>query len=470
MIDTLQALLMKNIRKHPRLFALVGPLAIVIIVITLLSVATSPPQQVASRESQTTVRYVTAERTDVIPRAIGYGFVKPEKVWNGIMQVAGEVVYRNPDLHVGSILPAGTELIRIDPTDYTLSITRLEANVAATEARLAELNAKEDNIKASLAIEERALELKQNDLERKKSLFKRGNISQAAVDQEERALLNQSQSVQSQRNQLNLMPTQRKAMDAELALANAQLNQARIDLERTSLKLPFDARIAAVNIEETQVVSVGQVAIIADSLARAEVDAQIPLDKFVEILPAENDNGISMDALFSQGDGTTPAVMDAGLHAIIHLKTGNFAAEWPAKVLRLTDQVDPQTRTVGVVVGVDDPYAISAGPRKPPLAKNMYVEVELRGKPRKNVLLVPRAAIHEKRLYVIKDNRLDIRDADIAFIQGNIAVLNGGLEPGEQVVVSDLIPAIPGMLLNPLLDEDASAVMKSRALGEASAS
>jgi len=41
----------------------------------------------------------------------------------------------------------------------------------------------------------------------------------------------------------------------------------------------------------------------------------------------------------------------------------------------------------------------------------------------------------------------------VAFVQSSFAAVESGLEPGEQVVVSELVPAIQGMLLDATLDE-----------------
>jgi hypothetical protein len=50
------------------------------------------------------------------------------------------------------------------------------------------------------------------------------------------------------------------------------------------------------------------------------------------------------------------------------------------------------------------------------------------------------------------DQRLKRVPIEIEFLQADIAVIKSGLSGGEQVVVTDLIPAIPGMLLDPLID------------------
>jgi multidrug efflux pump subunit AcrA (membrane-fusion protein) len=64
------------------------------------------------------------------------------------------------------------------------------------------------------------------------------------------------------------------------------------------------------------------------------------------------------------------------------------------------------------------------------------------------------------------DNRLKIKKVSIAYSQGNLSVLASGLKSGEQVVVSDLIPAIEGMLLTPVNDKTVEQSLAKAAGGE----
>ena len=73
--------------------------------------------------------------------------------------------------------------------------------------------------------------------------------SAAAADTEERNLLGRQQSIQSLRNILNLLPTEKQKLDAQLSSARICIQNAKRDLERTTITLPFDARIAEVNVE-----------------------------------------------------------------------------------------------------------------------------------------------------------------------------------------------------------------------------
>jgi len=86
----------------------------------------------------------------------------------------------------------------------------------------------------------------------------------------------------------------------------------------------------------------------------------------------------------------------------------------------------------------------------------MYLKVELTAKAFP-ALTVPRSAIHEGHLYLMdQDNRLLIEPASIAFYQDDMAVLQ--TPPShKQLVTTDLIPAVKGMLLKPVTNHVAEA-------------
>jgi hypothetical protein len=129
-------------------------------------------------------------------------------------------------------------------------------------------------------------------------------------------------------------------------------------------------------------------------------------------------------------------------------------AEWNAEFVRFSDTVDPETRTMGVVVAVDRPFDKVIPGYRPPISKGMFVKVVLSGRNQAQRLLVPRAAIREGAVYVAdQSNRLRRRVVKTLFSQGDVSVIAEGLEPGERVVVSDLVPAVEGMLLQVQVDE-----------------
>ena len=442
------------------------PIAIGVVVFVLLAGGRAPPTVAPPQETAVPVRVIEVQPVQFVPWALGYGHVEPGAVWHAVAEVGGKVIERNPRLERGRLMFAGEVLLRIDPADYELAIARTDANLESIDAQLSEWEIQQANTEMSLAIERRGLDLLEEDLERKNRLFRNGNISEASVEDAEREVLVQSQRVQDLENQLNLLPAQRAVLEASRRLTLAQRDEAALDLERTVIRLPFDARIAEVDVEPTQFVNVGEVLAVADGIAVAEVNAQVPLDRMRPLIPTTLD----LAALTQEQLSDLPGRL--GLDAVVRLRIGDFEAEWPARVDRISETIDPQTRTMGVFVAVDDPFRQIDPGIRPPLTKNMFVEVELRGEPRDGVLVVPRAAVYgtldgSHHVFIADDqDRLERRAVVTDTPQGDTAVVRDGLQPGERVVVSDLIPAIEGMKLDPALDERVQDSLVASATGE----
>ena len=414
-----------------------------------------PPAEIASK-----VRVIAVPRVTVVPRVLGFGTVQPDKVWGAVAQVSGKITEIHPQLKKGAILPAGAVLLRIDPTDYRLTVDRIKADIRASQAKLTEMRIRRQNTRASIDIENRSLRITQRELKRKRDLATRGAGSQAAVDQEERALLSMRQSVQNLQNSLNLIPAEESRLQAEVSALKAQLADAELDLTRTTITNPFDSRIADVKVERTQFVNQGQVMATADSIAISEVTAQVSIDKMLQLLSGRDFSSVSIANI---ADNLNQIL---GLTPIVRLRTGKYSPEWKGRVVRVSDTIDPQTRTVGVIVAVRNPYQQSADRNRPPLAKNMFVEVELQGQPQKGQIVIPRSALHGNRVYVVKDDmRLEFRNVTTRFNQGRLVLIESGLNAGDRIIVSDLVPAIEGMLLDPIADPATDALIQSEAAG-----
>lgn len=421
----------------------------------------SEPEREPPAEKARPVSVITVPTVDFVPRAIGYGSVQPGRSWGAVAEVSGRIVFKHALLESGELITGGLEVLRIDPVDYQLAVESTKSKIRGAVAQIAELDVGEQNARQSLEIERRGLELAERDLERKRTLLKRGSIAQATVDESERTVLSRRQAVQGHRGTLALVPAEREVLEANLALYQVELAQAERNLERTRIVTPFDGRVAAVNVEERQFVAVGQVLAVIDGLDTAEVAAQISLERVRHLLAASDFSGRDielrdMGSVFEQ----------LGLTAIVRLRSGDLEVVWEARFARIRETVDPATRTVGVVVAVDDPYRRARAGQRPPLAKNMYVEVELSGKPVKGSIVIPRLALHDGTVYLLGgDNRLQRRSVTVGIRQGGFAAITKGLEAGDRIVTGDLVPAIDGMLLIPVDDPDELQTLMDEATG-----
>jgi membrane fusion protein, multidrug efflux system len=446
-----------------RKLLIIPPILIGIAVLYYMASGREAPERNPPEERVRAVRVIAAEPSPLVPRVTGFGSVYPGTVWSAIAQVSGEAVHVHPDLKKGAILAAGTEIIRISTADFALAISQAQANIRSAEAKLAELDITGTNTSDLLKIEKSGLELRESELARKQDLLDRGTVAQSALELEQRETLAQRKRVQDLENALRLLPTQRAVQEEQIAVYRAQLDSAELNLARTHIKLPFDARIAEVNVETAQFIQAGGTLVIADSLDIAEVEAQIPVSQFRALVRAGAPDGLP--AVIS-AQSISQIIRTIGFEAVVRLNSGNDFIEWPARFARISDTLDPKTRTIGAIVAVDEAYATASPGERPPLTKGMFVEIEIRIPARQDRIIVPRAALHDGSLYIANaDDRLDIRPVTIGLVQGDLAVIDSGIAPGERIVVSDLIPAVAGMLLQPMPDDALLARLKADAAG-----
>jgi RND family efflux transporter MFP subunit len=424
------------------------PVLIGILVLILAAGGREPPQRVERGETSHPVRVVEALQVDLVPEAEGYGEVRPARVWAAVAQVAGRIVEIHPQLRDGEILPAGTLLLRIDPVDYELKL-------AQAQAELAELDVQAQNNQASLALDQRNLRLAQRERERLADLAAKGTASQSALDSAERAVINARTAVQNTENTLALLPTRRRLLEA-------RATQAERDLANTVLRAPFDLRVADLAVEQDQYVGIGQTLFRGDSTDRVEIVAQFAM--------------ASLRRLFAGQERRIPSVAEmqtdlaefTGFRPVVRMDLGGTVAEWPAEFVRFSDQVDPATRTLGVVVAVDRPLDLVIPGRRPPLSKGMFVQVLIRGRVQPERVVIPRAALRAGQVHLVgAEDRLHMRPVEVAFTQGPLAVVGTGVAAGDRVVLSDLVPAVEGMRLAPRTDESVQAILAAAAQGEA---
>jgi len=241
-----------------RKLLVVPPIVLGILVLLWITAGKEPPARARNGEPTRTVRVIEVRGLDLIPATESYG---PARVWEAVAQVKGRVVAIHSRLREGEILARGTELLRIDPVDYELALA---------EAELAELKVQEQNARASLAIEERNLELARQDLTRARSLMKKGSTSKSTLDATERTVLGAHATVRNLENTLALIPARRNRL-------KAKIKRAERDLEHSRILAPFDLRVADLKVEADQFVPVGQPLFAGDTVDRVGIEVRMAM-------------------------------------------------------------------------------------------------------------------------------------------------------------------------------------------------
>ncbi len=428
-------------------------LALVIGVATVATFVSKkqPPERVEAVETARGVRVIEIASVPFRVEASGFGSAIPDKTWSAVSNVKGHVIYRHNDLESGALLPMGSLLLEIDPGFYELALAEANAEIASVDAEVAQLNQEAINTESLLELERQRLVLAEADLERTRGLVASNTLAQARLDTQLRSTLQQRQAVQALVNQQNIIPIQLDRLDAQKERALSKRAQVEADLSDTKIFAPFDMRVSEVNIEMYQYINPGQILFAGDGVEAAEVVLNVPmpsLRRLMEELPPSTE-GLNISAFSA------------------HVQLVDDNQTWDAEVVRIANGIDPTTRTVRVVLSIPQPEGQPDPSNNPLLPKGLYVEGILSIPSAEPQLAIPQSAIHEGWVYLVDaDSRLTRVEIEVAYQQDGLAIVTSGLEPGDVLILDDIVPAITGTLLEPLRDTDTEEAIKSTGAGE----
>jgi len=408
------------------------------------------------------VRVIELVKTNVVPKTQGFGTVKPTKVWQAIAQSSGKAVFISPLLEKGQRVKKDTLLVEIDPTEYKLSVAEAKANLKSIDAQKKQLANKETSNNELLKLEQATLELKQKELNRQKSLLSTDISSKSVYEQTETTFISQKYRVQAIQNTLNSLASEYELLGAQEEQAQIKLESALLQLGYTKIKAPFDCLISKVNIENAQFVQKGQTVAEADNMDSVEIEAQLVNGLYI-FRPDENT--VSREKILAEN---TQLGEFFGITAVVKSTSGKMKSEWAGKVMHFNAEIDTKTRTPGIIIQIDDPFSLNSVRPRRPLIKGMYCEIELFGRPFKDQIIIPSTALHQNDIvYVVDDNdKLRFKKVNPGFSQDDFTLIRSGLEIGNKVVITDIVPAVEGMEILPVIDSEISEKLIADAAGD----
>lgn len=452
---------MKTILQKAVILPLIVIIALVIVVAKIKS--KSPVDHVELGFPVKTVEVITVRKIPFRARSTAYGNVEPAILMQAKSEVSGKISYMHPALKKGGNLSQGTVALRVEPTTFEFTLNQSKAALAGSQSALVQLEVEEQSTRTSLAIAKKNLEVGKKEFDRLLSVWEKKLISRSVVDAEEQKMLQLSQQLEDLQGKLTGYESRKIATQAQITQSESQLAQSEDTLGRTEVRIPFDAVIGEVLVEKGEFTSVGSVLFEASGVQAVEINAQLPTRQFRPLLMGSNERPVSM----RNPAELQSALLQVGLEARVSLVgfTGN-TAKWQGELLRISDSIDPTRDTLGIVIAVNNPYEGVIPGKRPPLLKGMYTAVELYA-PARQMIVLPRRAIHQGRIYVAKpNNELEIREVTVLHRQGRLVILNGGVEEGEQVIITDVVPVLEGLPLKPVQALEYELQMAREALGD----
>lgn len=306
-------------------------------------IATRAPEAVA-------VTVVAPESSAYQPSVRLNGVVAARTFTDVIPQVGGRVVEVSPAFRPGAAFEKGDLLFRIDPADYQLAVERTLAEIEAARSELALLEA------------------------------------QAAAEKQ----VWDQQFTERKIPDLVARVPQIAAAKARIHSGEAARAAARLSLERTAVRAPFDGRVLNTRLDVGQVVGAG--ATVGSIFSTDGLEISVP---------------VSSEELTLLG-------RPVGLRALIS-REGDDTHVLEAEVVRQAAALDEQTR-LGTLFLAADPSA--------DLVLGEFVGVEIRGKATPEVYRLPAASLVSRdQVWVVEDGVLRQREVDVVGNEDSVTVV-----------------------------------------------
>jgi len=328
------------------------------------------------------------------------GTVAPAEEISLVPQISGKVVWMSTQLVAGGLFKQGENLLKIEAADFQLAVEKSRADIASAEVAL-----RTEQEKARVAL----LEWQRIELPEK------GTPGPLVTHE-----------------------IQVQQAEANLAAAQANLKLAELNLQRTVLAAPFDGRIRQEEVDLGQYLRSGTGIGTFSGTSQAEIHVPLPLDELRWLsIPTAGSNAAGSLAILSLPDDPQ--------------------TQWQGRIVRSLGEIDATTRMAKVVIAVDDPYRLRKSANGPLLQNGQFVDIRIFGKQIGQAISIPRDALRNGQQVWIADaeNRLRLRPVKVLRREQRQLILESGVTAGEKLILTTLSGAADGLLLRPVLQEQA---------------
>lgn len=328
------------------------------------------------------VEIQVAEQGAVNLELTSEGLVKSRRQTVLTAEVSGRIVHVDPRFEVGGEFKKGDIILQLDQVNY-------EAALAQAKSTLAD---------AELGLKKEAA---------------RGE--QAARDWKK---VGEGRTPSEMVLRIPYLESARAKVDS----AQAMLKKARTDLDRTSVRAPFDCRVREAKLDLGATVMTGaQLGAVYDT-AGYEVRLPFSLSNY-SLVPEK--------ASF-----------------VITNEIAGSIYQWHADLIRLEGDVDRATLSAYVIAAVQPNPDVPAAFRLP--LPGMFVKAQVEGVTLDDVISVPRSAVRGREQIAVMnaEDQLEFRTLTINRSTSDQVYVTDGVKAGERIILTKLELPVVGMKLS----------------------
>ncbi len=404
-------------RNNPKILPLVIIILTLVLLVMLKLVQPEPPVKEQEEKTWTvqTIQLVAGAKS---PQLELYGQVESPHTATITSIINADV--KSLDVNEGQHITEGQLLITLDDSDVKLSFDDKTSYVAELEALIESEKNRYKNDLVALKLEKSLVSLAEKKLAREAKTSKSNLTSQSSFDSQKQALNNQKLALNARQLNVTDHPARLAQLEARLSRNRALAQQAENDLLRATVTAPFDGIVLKTMVSPGERVRPGEVLLEIYATEQIELRAQLP-QKFVAIIKRS-------------------LALQLPLKASVLTDTG----EQTVSMNRISGSLTDSGQGVDALFTVDSEVIKS-------LTIGDTLEMILNLPAIENIFSVPVSSIYgSNRIYRVEDDRLvsiSVEKLGRQYSEGKqyILVRNGKLQPGDEIITTQLPHAINGL-------------------------
>ena len=382
-------------RKYFRFFLPVGLIVLSLALVAGLIAVNKArrPERKEEAVQAIMVDAIPVERVSLNLSVFSQGSVAPRTETTLVAEVSGIIVNVSANFVAGGFFRKGESLLEIDPSDYETGLKRAQANLASRKAQFADQKARSDQA-----------------LKDWKNMGRQGEPSD-----------------------LTLRKPQLAEAHANVLAAEADLQKAQRDLERTRIKLPYDGLVRTKQVDIGQYVAPGTPLGVTFDIDAAEI--RLPLS--------------ATDVSFLDLPSATDPANKPRLQVTLTTGNSSIGGQWQAEIIRTEGVIDEKSRVTYAVAQVVDPYGVLGKSHQGELKIGTFVRAEIQGLRADNVFKLPRSVLRTDNTVLVAnaEHKLEIRQVKVLRAEPRSVYILDGIVGGDMVITTTLDAAIPGTRL-----------------------
>ena len=321
------------------------------------------------------------------------GLVVPAREITITPEVTGVITSIDPVVLPGGIIQEGQILFEIDSRDYQAIVKQRQSDVEK-----AELNLKLESGNQTIARQEY-------------------EMLEEIIEEQDRELV--------------LRKPHLEEAQAALEAAKALLDKAKLDVQRCTIKAPFNAVIKNKYTDLGARVSPSNPLVSLIGIDEYWLEAVVSVDQ-IQWIDIPKDNGQK---------GSAAKIYNPSMWGDSQYRQG--------RVVRLLGQLEEEGRNAKLLIAIQDPLCLTHNNMNLPLLIDSYVGAEIQGRQLIDVFPVKREYIRNgNQVWIMNENdNLQICPVEIVFGNKDTVYIRNGFQEGQKLVTTDISTPVEGMPL-----------------------